>query len=71
MKVGDIVVNEYGNLGEITEINGNEAVVMVCNYGIENDYDYCDIRKCKVEDDPGTMLRLHTKYILDNYLRKD
>lgn len=50
MKVGDTVINEYGNLGTITEINGNEAVVMVYNYGIENDYDYCDIRKCRIKD---------------------
>ena len=47
MKVGDIITNEYSNTGKIIEINGNEAIVEVFNYGIKNDIDYCDIKLCR------------------------
>lgn len=49
LKVGDFVVNEYGNTGYITEINWpDEALVSVIDYGIKNDIDYCSLKLCKL-----------------------
>lgn len=42
------MITEYGHLGQLMEINGNEAVVDVWNYGVEGDTEYSDIRKCSV-----------------------
>jgi hypothetical protein len=49
LKVNDCVINEYGHVGLLVEINyPNEAVVDVLNYNLIDDLDYCDIRKCRL-----------------------
>ncbi len=49
IKIGDIVKNEYNNIGILTEINyPDEAVVKIFNSGIHGDTDYCSLKKCKL-----------------------
>lgn len=61
MNVGNLVRTEYGHLGQLMEINGNEAVVDVWNYGIERDTEYSDIRKCEVvESDEDEIAKYNT-----------
>ena len=66
MEVGDFVVNEYGNHGEILELHRNEALVAVCDYGIKDDYDFCDIRKCTLIDDVGTIISIKSRFLSEN-----
>jgi len=53
LKPGDLVTNEYGNTGKLIEITPgtNEAKVAVLNYGIKDDFDWCDIRKCRLANE--------------------
>ena len=49
IKIGDIVKNEYNNIGILTEINyPDEAVVKIFNSGIYDDTDYCSLEKCEL-----------------------
>lgn len=58
LKIGNIVTNEYNNTGKLKAINNNEAVVEVFNYGIQEDEDYCDIRKCRL----ATEAEIHKSF---------
>lgn len=43
MKLGDIIINEYGHVGAILYMVGNEIEMSVFNYNIEDDTDWCSV----------------------------
>lgn len=62
MNVGNLVITEYGHLGELSAINGDtEAVVDVWDFGIENDTEYCDLRLCSLfEENKDEISKFNT-----------
>lgn len=48
-EVGDVVINEYNNVGILIAIEGHdEAQVDVVNNNILDDIDYCSYAKCRL-----------------------
>lgn len=45
--VGSTAFNEYGHTGKVVAINGNEVEMNVWNFGLEGDFEYCDLNKCR------------------------